>query len=68
MKKQIVSLILTITTLGYSPVLPAQACGGGEFGYIDKQGNLVVTPEFRNDINFSEGLAAVQREYKWGYN
>jgi hypothetical protein len=68
MKKQIVSLILAIITLGYNPILPAQACGGGEVGYIDQPGKLVTIPEFRNGRNFLEGLAAVQIEYKWGYN
>jgi hypothetical protein len=66
-KKQLVLLIFAISTLGYSPILPDQACGGGQVGYIDKQGRLAIIPEYRNARNFSEGLAPVQIEDKWGY-
>ena len=44
--------------------------GSGD-GYIDKEGNYVIEPQFENAESFSEGLAAVEiGEYpnnKWGY-
>lgn len=39
----------------------------GKLGYVDAEGNVVVTPQFKEANDFSEGLAAVQLGYKWGY-
>jgi len=44
---------------------------GGKFGYIDKTGKMVITPQFFIAQDFSEGLAAVRVEEtvdsKFGY-
>jgi hypothetical protein len=34
---------------------------------IDETGKIVIEPEFDNWTNFSEGLAAVSVDFKWGY-
>lgn len=39
----------------------------GRWGYIDAKGKLVVTPIFRDAMDFSEGVAAVKADDKWGY-
>ena len=36
-------------------------------GYIDKNGQMVITPQFRSGGDFSEGLAPVLMDDKWGY-
>ena len=44
---------------------------GGKFGYLDKKGNLAITPQFDVATEFSEGIARVATKtgetYKWGY-
>lgn len=37
------------------------------YGYIDKQGNMAIGPQFKKARSFSEGLAAVKIDDKWGY-
>jgi len=39
----------------------------GKFGFIDKNYNLVIEPNFDKAWNFSEGLAAVMISGKWGF-
>ena len=36
-------------------------------GYIDKKGNFIIPPNFDHASSFSEGLASVQINEKWGY-
>ena len=36
-------------------------------GFIDKEGNEIVKPEYDNAHDFSEGLAAVVKDLKWGF-
>lgn len=36
-------------------------------GYINKDGQWIVPPIFDNALPFSEGVAAVQQDGKWGY-
>ena len=45
------------------------SAGAMKIGYIDKAGKQVIKPQFSVARVFSEGLAAVQREFgdKWGY-
>src|SRR5713101_4041743 len=38
-----------------------------KFGFIDREGHLVVQPQWDNAQEFSGGLAAVQRGGKWGF-
>ena len=38
-----------------------------EFGFIDDTGKLVIIPQFDDACFFSEGLACVKLEDKWGY-
>ena len=37
------------------------------FGYIDKQGVMIVKPVFNWAGNFSDGIAGVNIGSKWGY-
>jgi len=39
----------------------------GKSGFINKQGEAVIAPQFDEANDFSEGLAAVKVEGKWGY-
>jgi hypothetical protein len=39
----------------------------GKWGYINKKGNWVVSPQFENAQNFHDGLAGVSFEGKYGY-
>jgi len=39
----------------------------GKWGYIDKSGGWVISPQFDAAEQFSEGLAAVQIAGKYGY-
>jgi len=39
----------------------------GKIGYIDKQGKIVINPQFDDAWHFSEGLAGVKIGGKWGY-
>lgn len=39
----------------------------GKWGFIDKEGNVVVEPQYDNARPFSNGLAAVEIDGKWGY-
>ena len=34
---------------------------------MDRKGNLIVPYKYDDIYNFSEGLAAVRLNYKWGY-
>ena len=45
----------------------AQNVTACKFGFIDKSGHLVGTNEFEDARDFSEGLAAVQKNGKWGF-
>ena len=38
-----------------------------QWGYIDKSGNVIITPVFEQARFFSEGLAAVKVNNKWGF-
>ena len=43
---------------------------GKEYQYVDKEGKIVINPQFRNATVFREGLALVQSsgdERKWGF-
>lgn len=37
------------------------------YGYIDRQGNEVISAQFEECNSFSNGLAAVKRDGKWGF-
>ncbi|NLE30363.1 MAG: WG repeat-containing protein [Phycisphaerae bacterium] len=39
----------------------------GKWGFIDKQGNLVINPRYESVGEFSNGLAAVEVDGRWGY-
>ena len=38
-----------------------------KFGYVNMQGTLVIPHKFDNAYEFSEGLAAVEQDRKWGF-
>lgn len=40
---------------------------GGKFGFIDKEGNVVVDFVYKDAGNFSDGVAPVKRGRKWGF-
>src|ERR1035441_3604673 len=39
----------------------------GKYGFMDRSGKTVITPQFGMSIEFSEGLARVLVGTKWGY-
>jgi hypothetical protein len=46
---------------------PVQKQENGKFGFIDSSGNYVIQPLFEDAMPFSEGLAAVRLNGRWGY-
>ena len=54
---------------GYCVVTKTKATKdkSGPFGYIDKQGKLVIDLQYEWAQPFSEGLAAVKKNGKWGF-
>ena len=65
---------LSISSAGYAgpctrkPSELFRARQNGKWGYIDKQGHMVVPPRFNGEIGrFSEGLAWVQIDRDFGY-
>jgi hypothetical protein len=45
----------------------AKVSKAGKFGYVDRQGKLVVPLEYDEALTFSEGLAAVCKGGRWGF-
>ncbi|MDD5090649.1 MAG: WG repeat-containing protein, partial [Candidatus Wallbacteria bacterium] len=39
----------------------------GLYGFMDRDGRVVIDPEFTEALDFSEGAAAVKSKDKWGY-
>src|SRR5437762_5550765 len=52
-------------TSGMNPLLPAPL--GTAWGFIDNRGKIIIPPRFEAAQPYSEGLAAVKREGRWGY-
>ena len=42
-------------------------CLGDRWGYVDKDGYVVIEPELSYATAFSEGVAAIFNEDGWGY-
>lgn len=40
---------------------------GGKAGFIDKNGKIIIEPQFENAEDFLEGIAPVKVESKWGF-
>lgn len=40
---------------------------GDKIGFVDANGNWVIAPQFEEALPFSEGVAAVKVDGKWGY-
>ena len=40
---------------------------GGKWGFVDKNGAEVITPQFEDARSFANGLAAVQKDGLWGF-
>lgn len=52
---------------GFSEGLAAVLVAKKGWGYIDKQGNFAIAPQFDGALSFHEGLAGVQIGAKWGF-
>ncbi|MEO0288539.1 MAG: WG repeat-containing protein [candidate division WOR-3 bacterium] len=39
----------------------------GFYGYSDKAGNVLITPQYQQADGFSNGLASVKKNNRWGY-
>src|SRR3954462_5505365 len=66
--------VILCTLLAGSVLSSACSSGGlhpvmvnGKYGYIDRSGKVVVTPQFDRAGDFSDSLAAVSIGGKWGY-
>ncbi len=57
--------------LGYSegllPVKLKSKGGWRKCGFIDREGNVAIEPQFDDALPFSEGLAAIKVNGKWGF-
>jgi hypothetical protein len=75
----IVTAVVVVAAVGYwwmnrSPGRYKPDNGGlypinvnGKYGFMDRSGKTVITPQFDGTGGFSEGLASVQIGPKWGY-
>ncbi|WP_175202898.1 WG repeat-containing protein, partial [Achromobacter ruhlandii] len=53
---------------GLAAVITGKASdSAGTWGYVDKQGQMVIKPAFQEAESFQNGLAAVRQEGLWGY-
>jgi hypothetical protein len=52
---------------GLARICKLQPDGPCKFGYMDKQLNIVIKPQFDRAEDFSDGLALVQLKNKWGF-
>ncbi len=50
---------------GYSDGLAAVRVNS-KWGYVDKNGAVVITPQFNEVLDFADGVAAVKFDKKWG--
>jgi hypothetical protein len=64
-------LVLSVNKLGLDPATPTVFAEGlaavalqGKYGYIDKQGRMVIAPEFDAASPFAEGLGLVWKEQR----
>lgn len=39
----------------------------GKWGFINKEGKVVIPPEYEDAASFTKGLAAVKKDGKWGF-
>ena len=40
---------------------------GGKYGYMDKNGKMVIEPQFEEGFEFHEGIAIVKKDGKYGF-
>ncbi|MEJ1933162.1 WG repeat-containing protein, partial [Nostoc sp. NIES-2111] len=52
---------------GFSEGLASVKTESGKWGFINRQGNIVIKPQFDEVSNFSFGLARVRIGKKYGY-
>jgi WG containing repeat len=45
----------------------AKAKINGKWGFINKKGDFVIAPQFKDAVHFSYGLAGVMIDGKWSY-
>ena len=65
MKKIFLLLVFIIQTI--SAQENALVRMDGKFGYILKSGEYLIQPKFKIAKNFSDGLAGVEENGKWGF-
>lgn len=46
---------------------PGAVCRSGKWGYVDRQGQLVISPEYDDADSFRQGYAPVKKDGLWGY-
>ena len=75
----IIALVVVVAAAGYwwinRPPGPYKPDNGGlypinvngKYGFMDRSGKTVITPQFDQTFGFSEGLAGVLVGTKWGY-
>ena len=50
-----------------TPFLACHSTKDGKWGFVDKEGNTQIKPEYENAKSFSNGVAAVCKNGRWGF-
>src|SRR5215471_698742 len=62
--------LMVVDLAAFSEGLAAVRVGeflSGKWGYMDKQGKMVIDPDFDTAGSFHEGLAVIGVDQRWGY-
>lgn len=46
---------------------PGAVCRTGKWGYVDRQGQMIISPAYENADSFQQGYAPVKMHGLWGY-
>ena len=46
---------------------PLAFCRGGLWGFVSREGEVLIEPTYEDAYSFSKGLGAVKQDGKWGY-
>jgi len=63
----VISILLSALLAQPQPATLHPFLAGSHWGFIDKRGTVKIKPEFDSANRFSDGLAAVKKDGRWGY-